>query len=325
MSAKIILHVGTHKTGTTSIQHYCRRNQENLLKQGVLYPDYDLVGFNHYKRAAHHELTHAIASKSTKMDINDVKNYIKKIKQYDGKVILSAEPFSRHVISVDKNISLWAKKEHYVQLVSELFGADVEICFVLRNHYDFAKSVYQERVKKTRETRSFLEFIFSDDARLDYYRNISLWEKYFDKVHVLDFDSLLEQNNLEEAFLNYFGVNTINFSRIDRKNDSLPKELVLFKRLINAMPLTNDTVKKITTQLLNVSSHNSICFSNKDEFDYAKTHDIERFYKKHEKSHLILQEKYPNLESINIRKRYSPVFPGLSEELYLTLLKKYVI
>lgn len=37
--ARCILHIGTEKTGTKSIQEYLRGNQKALLKQGVLYPD----------------------------------------------------------------------------------------------------------------------------------------------------------------------------------------------------------------------------------------------------------------------------------------------
>jgi len=38
---RCVIHVGLHKTGTTSIQHYCWSNRESLLQQGVAYPDID--------------------------------------------------------------------------------------------------------------------------------------------------------------------------------------------------------------------------------------------------------------------------------------------
>jgi len=34
----LYIHIGAPKTGTTSLQHYLRRNQDNLARQGVLYP-----------------------------------------------------------------------------------------------------------------------------------------------------------------------------------------------------------------------------------------------------------------------------------------------
>jgi len=36
---KLVLHIGTEKTGTTSFQRFCYRNREALLHQGIFYPD----------------------------------------------------------------------------------------------------------------------------------------------------------------------------------------------------------------------------------------------------------------------------------------------
>lgn len=36
---KTIVHIGQHKTGTTSIQHYLRENRDELTKQGLYVPD----------------------------------------------------------------------------------------------------------------------------------------------------------------------------------------------------------------------------------------------------------------------------------------------
>ena len=42
---KTIIHIGQHKTGTTSIQHYLRNNRQDLVKHGLYYPD-SLSGFD---------------------------------------------------------------------------------------------------------------------------------------------------------------------------------------------------------------------------------------------------------------------------------------
>lgn len=41
---KIFLHIGSHKTGTTAIQSVAARNPGVLRQQGLLYPNYDLIG-----------------------------------------------------------------------------------------------------------------------------------------------------------------------------------------------------------------------------------------------------------------------------------------
>lgn len=44
---KIIFHIGQDKTGTTTIQHYLRKNKKMLEEQGVLYPKSYEGGINH--------------------------------------------------------------------------------------------------------------------------------------------------------------------------------------------------------------------------------------------------------------------------------------
>lgn len=38
MSKKLILHIGTEKTGTTSIQKFLNLNKDELLNEGIFYP-----------------------------------------------------------------------------------------------------------------------------------------------------------------------------------------------------------------------------------------------------------------------------------------------
>lgn len=42
---RTIIHIGQHKTGTTSIQHYLRQNRAELAKNGIYIPD-SIAGFN---------------------------------------------------------------------------------------------------------------------------------------------------------------------------------------------------------------------------------------------------------------------------------------
>ncbi len=42
---KTLVHIGQHKTGTTSIQHYLRENRDTLMKAGLYVPD-TLLGFD---------------------------------------------------------------------------------------------------------------------------------------------------------------------------------------------------------------------------------------------------------------------------------------
>ena len=37
----LYLHIGTPKTGTTSLQHFCHDNQQKLAEKGYFYPEFD--------------------------------------------------------------------------------------------------------------------------------------------------------------------------------------------------------------------------------------------------------------------------------------------
>ena len=37
---KLFLHIGLHKTGTSSIQESLIQNKDNLVKEGILYPNH---------------------------------------------------------------------------------------------------------------------------------------------------------------------------------------------------------------------------------------------------------------------------------------------
>lgn len=58
---KLILHIGTHKTGSTAIQNWLYWNRDTLAAQGVLYARTDREPYPHLKKhtSLHHALMHA--------------------------------------------------------------------------------------------------------------------------------------------------------------------------------------------------------------------------------------------------------------------------
>ena len=52
---RVILHIGRHKSGTSSIQHCLNRNVDLLSAAGILYPKHGRGG-----RVAHHDIAKAL-------------------------------------------------------------------------------------------------------------------------------------------------------------------------------------------------------------------------------------------------------------------------
>jgi len=59
---RTIIHIGQHKTGTTSLQHYLKREHQNLLKKGLYIPQ-SIVGIDHPS----HYILSVYALKSTRL------------------------------------------------------------------------------------------------------------------------------------------------------------------------------------------------------------------------------------------------------------------
>ena len=82
----LILHIGRHKTGTSSIQHFLHDNREELKARGVIYPR--PVG----AAAAHHGIALALAASR---DMTKYQLFLKSLRPLEQTVVLSSEGFQR--------------------------------------------------------------------------------------------------------------------------------------------------------------------------------------------------------------------------------------
>ena len=68
---RLIVHIGTHKTATTSLQRHLARNREALAARGIWYPDYGLIG--HEPHYAHLGIVNALAGQHEKFSVAERK------------------------------------------------------------------------------------------------------------------------------------------------------------------------------------------------------------------------------------------------------------
>lgn len=321
MANRIILHVGTHKTGTTSLQHFCRKNEKLLEQQNFYYPDYDIIGLK--KAIAHHELSHAIAGKSEILTDRDVRRFIRSIKKINGTVLISAEPFYRHFDDKTEG-SIWEKKNRYIKKVASLFGKETEICLVFRNQYNFAKSLYQEIIKTDNLTSNFEEFLDSRADWFDYFKNYQLWKNHFNAIHTLSFEKLVKSNGVERSFLEYFNLNSEGLLTVQKQNDSLPFDLIEVKRNINRLNLERNTLLRIRNLMAeSIKDPNSLNI-DLEKYEWIENSSINDFISKFDEGNRSLAKINPDLLTITeLRKETSKIYPGLDSSKLLALLKYY--
>ncbi len=245
---RLVLHIGTHKTGTTSIQKFCARNRARLRAGGVWYPDYDLIGKeSHY---AHHHLANAIAGLPTSRGQRaDAARFFEAARAQAGAreiVLVSAEAFSRHVsppVELAANEyqvagtdeRYWAGRRAFVEQVAAAVGSeDVEVVAVLRRQDECAESMFKERVKGTSYAEPFEDYLEGFSHRFRYFDQLSVWAEFFPKVRALAYEDLAGCPDLVAAFFDTLHVPLEDgLERVRRLNVSMSNDLIAYKRELN--------------------------------------------------------------------------------------------
>ncbi len=208
---RLILHVGTHKTGTTAIQHFLYADRARLAQAGVLYaPCNDLLGGVRY---AQHGVAHAL-SRYDAADREALETYRGRLLDTPADTILiSAEPFYRHFDQSsggDQNAHACFSdlRAAYLDRVAEYFApfqTEVSIYFRRPDHY--ATSLYKENITSTNLTEKFDTYLTSSPrtSLFRYQDRLAELQKRFEKVAVHSFEEACKIG-LVDAFYEHHGL-----------------------------------------------------------------------------------------------------------------------
>lgn len=290
---RVIVHIGTHKTGTTSIQKTLAGNRDLLSEYGILYPGYDLVGMKaHY---AHLGMANALAGEHDKFTVQDAEHFFTCVRQQacDHKItIISAEPLYRQISGrvhpqfIPHAKQYWDARESFISHFRRQIGS-AEIAIVVRRQDEFAESMYQEMIKVTRKPLNFAEFLQRFWFHFDYTAQINAWKKYFDTIHIIPF-SQIKGGNITQNFLDKIGIDTPAIPDGDRQNTSIPHDGVILKRHLNAQSISNKTLIQISEALSRPEFRQQIA-ANKRSF-FASEEHRNKFLALHAESNQILAE-----------------------------------
>lgn len=135
-SKKLFIHIGPHKTGTTSIQEFFYHRDQHILSKGVLYPK----AGRHPEFGNQHWLFGNAVACEDEAYINEFASELAaEIEANDPEtVILSSEALARENIGV----------EHFQRVLAMFPHADVEWVMLLRNPLGLSKSRYSEQARQ---------------------------------------------------------------------------------------------------------------------------------------------------------------------------------
>ena len=297
-----IIHIGSHKTGTTAVQRFAAKHRKALRSRGLWYPSYADIGIaDHY---GHHDFAHAVADREGRLTIDDAHRfvqYIRRKRRKREKVLISAEPMYRHVIKGDPD--LWEQRAAYVRRLGDVFGVeDVTVLAVFRRQDTFARSLYQEKVKARRYAARFRQFLTEQRYEFEYHRQVSLFAKVFGSVMVETYEDL-KKTNLINAFYANLGIDVSDFEPPTEINRSLPIELVEYKRLLNATECRRVRLQQIVPKLDGRAAKEGLA----GDIDWITREEMEEFYNSFNDENERLRRDFAN-------DRPAPLFPSLIEQ-----------
>jgi len=179
--ATVYLHIGTHKTGTTTLQKFLFENREKLKRYKLVYPEIGL----HPTLKGHHPVAFYLAGKksyfrksSPDVSFRDViSKYVQSLE--DGSdLIISSEDFSRLCLSACPNLPTKIKR---------LFPISTEFRVVvyLRRQDHFIESYYSWQRRGGRMMRARLDKEFCKKIEyFPYSKLLARWAQVFGKANI---------------------------------------------------------------------------------------------------------------------------------------------
>jgi hypothetical protein len=233
---KIVLHIGLHKTGTTTIQRVLHENREFVLRQeGVLYPSLAANLSNAlgtiFRDNPRNQMANKVAGFTSEKIAAHRKKYLSSLDaeissgRWDT-LVLSGEGVSHFTEAELAKLRAWGER----------YSSEWTVLVCVRHAIDWARSVVQERQKQGDTLEQLYERPPTPKYRLKISRAISVFGRQ--SVRLFDFESAVEgEGGIVGAFAREagLGATTGEFlaSRAQRYNESLSMEAALILDALN--------------------------------------------------------------------------------------------
>ena len=213
---RVVLHIGRHKSGTSSLQHCLNRNSELLAAAGVLYPLYGRNG-----KVAHHDIAKALNPNLQNTPIDPVQianNILLERQNEEATIIISSEAF--------QNI---CDLTYVKEFLTALHPEHITIICYFREHLDYAITAYRQFIHAQPHYQTFKEYLagkFENQKNfIRSWKNLGSMEiKWFDKHSLLN-------NDITADFLDVAKLKITMPSL--RVNPSIGGDLLFLKLLYN--------------------------------------------------------------------------------------------
>lgn len=252
-NSKIFVHIGTHKTGTTTIQRALNFFSEDLKREKIIvipeFPDAkELMETEKINNKHIDKYRQYIKDQTQKYKLNDV-------------FLMSYEGLSGNIYYPYKNCAIIA------EILSKVMeGFEVYIIVYLRRQDLFVESMYTQMIKEGFSI-SFKDYISKFDTTFfDWKILTDSYSKFFGKnrliVKVYD-KSDLGKNGITSSFADIIGITNINFKKFNiNTNPGYSKDCIELAIFINK--LIRGRYRKKVRRMLELSNPKKIY----EDFNY---------------------------------------------------------
>ncbi len=236
----LYLHIGSPKTGTTSIQRFFGANRTLLRKNGFVYPKFPGIE-NHTKLAtyAHEEGYHpndlraGVNSPETRADFRRrfAATFRERLQETEGHLLFSSE-----------HCGALLNSEQEIAILHDLLAqakTGIKVIFYARQQVEFLASQYSTNIINGRIDALRYPSPNNIERNFNYYALLRRWESVFGREAIIArvFDrSKLAGGDVVRDICEVIGLSERAFaaaSRPERLNESLDGETIEFMRLLN--------------------------------------------------------------------------------------------
>jgi hypothetical protein len=289
---EIVFHVGSHKTGTTTVQYSLHQAQEQgqLAELGLYYPQAGRIGRN-----GHHNLVYEIASRTRYRENLGGWDALQQELQDrpEDRIMLSSESLSGYRNSVDLPEKCYA--------LAKALGRRPRVVAYLRPQSAYLESIYAQNAATGYTSLRFERYLLESIAQnaADYGAVLKNWETRFGSCEVFPFQPQPGSTFLEQFFKSVFDIKLPSSIVEVRANDRRGARAVEFARKANEVAAkANWPVAQRQALACKVSEICAVQFPKEPRFsamDVGLDQLVRQIY---QDGNAVLLERYPHLRQI---------------------------
>ncbi|CAA6813042.1 MAG: Unknown protein [uncultured Thiotrichaceae bacterium] len=233
---KLIIHAGTPKTGTTSLQTYLDKKQRKLRRKGILYP-HNIKNIDNPTAPKHQWFEKNLVTTHLENFLENFKNIISQVKDDTHTIILSSEGIYNYWWDFPD------ESKAILSTLNELFKVEIWVWF--REPLAFIESFYKQCLRNPRVENnpcygrdlSFADMLAIEwfSQHLDYQGFVTECQALFGENNVSVFKY---EGDVVQEVIQKLGLATPHDNPTPRQNQSLNSASIALLRTINQFDVT---------------------------------------------------------------------------------------